>query len=445
MDDGKASALVAFWAKNARCFRDEVVLSMAATRMANRAVVREIPTASVTPERVLPVAGVFGANASGKSAILAAIGDMRTLVNRSFRDGTRDTELPRVPFLLDDHCPLQPSEYGVEVILNGVLWRYGFELGDHRIVREFAVHYPKGREALVFEREQADAKFGPPFRETGKAVGPLQRPNALLLSTIGAIHDNPISPLFDWFRDNLVLVDSDTLGWRTVLTGELADDEAYRNRVLDLLRAADLGIADANLEGMDEETAERARRALRIMLETVEEPDDDTERFIDAHLKEVRLVHSGVGGTFTLDAEYESVGTRVWLGLIGFVLRALDDGRVLLIDELDGSLHPLLVEQLVALFQSAGTNRHCAQLVFNAHDVHLLSISKPTRLGRDQIWTVEKDGDGASRMQSVAEYKARGDEALGRRYLQGRYGGIPRLNRGTFDLAVLGEARHGQD
>ena len=117
-------------------------------------------------------------------------------------------------------------------------------------------------------------------------------------------------------------------------------------------------------------------------------------------------------------------------------MRALDDGDVLLIDELDGSLHPLLVEQIVALFQSPRTNPRCAQLVFNAHDVHLLANSELTKLGRDQVWTTEKDDDGASRMHSIAEYKARGDESLGRRYLRGRYGGIPRLNPAMFDLAV---------
>ena len=352
MDIGESSALVTFWAKNVRCFRDEVVLSMAATRMANKLVVREIPTASVAPERVLPVAGVFGANASGKSAILAAIGDMRSLVMRSFRDGVEGTKLRRVPFLLDGACRGQPSEYGVEVILNGVFWRYSFEVVDDRVVRESAAHYPNAREALVFDREESRAEFGPPFRVTGKVIGPLQRPNALLLSIIGAIDGNPIAPLFEWFRNNLALVESDSLGLRSVLTAELADREAYRTRILDLLRAADLGIADARVVQADEEVAERARRAFRAMLEEAEDPDPVAEELLDTHLKQVRLMHSGVDGTYPLDAQYESVGTRVWLGLIGPILRSLDDGNVLLIDELDGSLHPLLVEQIVALFQS---------------------------------------------------------------------------------------------
>ena len=436
MDKGESSALVTFWAKNVRCFRDEIVLSMAATRMANKLVVREIPTASVAPERVLPVAGVFGANASGKSAILAAIGDMRSLVRRSFRNGVEGTKLRRVPFLLDGDCPGQPSEYGVEVILNGVVWRYGFEVLDDRVVRESAAYYPKAREALVFDREEDRVEFGPPFRATGRAIDPLRRPNALLLSTIGAIGGSPITPLFEWFVDNLALVESDSLGLRSVLTAELADREAYRSRILDLLRAADLGITDARVVPADEQVAERARRALRAMLEEGEDPDRRAEELLDAHLKQVRLMHSGVSGTYPLDAQYESIGTRVWLGLIGPMLRALDDGVVLLIDELDGSIHPLLVEQIVALFQNPRTNPRCAQLVFNAHDVHLLGISEPTQLGRDQIWTTEKDDDGASRMQSISEYKARADESLGRRYVRGRYGGIPRLSPAMFDLAV---------
>ena len=436
---GDGNALVAFWTKNVRCYRDEVTLSMEATRLANNAVVREIHTASAAATRVLPVAGIFGANASGKSAILDAMWDMRWLVVQSFRGGVRSTKIRRVPFLLDQDSAAQPSYYGVELILKGVLWRYGFEVDDDCVVGEFAVHYPKGREALVFDRQGEEVRFGSPFRATGNAIVPLQRRNALVLSTMGVIDDNPVTPLFDWFNDSLELVNTDTHDLRTVFTAELAQHETYRSRILELLRAADLGVTDAKVEQADEETAERARKALRIMSGNQEDESVAGEAFLDSQLKRVRLMHGGSDGTVLLEPDYESIGTKVWVSLIGCILRALDKGSVLVIDELDGSLHPLLVERLVALFQSARSNPNCAQLIFNAHDVHLFSIAEPLELGRDQIWTVEKGNDGASRFQSVAEYKPRGDEVLGRRYLRGRYGGIPKLNPGAFYRAARSE------
>jgi len=118
------------------------------------------------------------------------------------------------------------------------------------------------------------------------------------------------------------------------------------------------------------------------------------------------------------------------------ILTVLEDGLVLLIDELDGSLHPLLVERIVEMFQSPKTNPRCAQLVFNAHDINLLGLSQPVELGRDQIWLAEKAEHGATQIRSLAEYKTRRDESIARRYLRGRYGGIPRLDNAGFSHAL---------
>ena len=118
------------------------------------------------------------------------------------------------------------------------------------------------------------------------------------------------------------------------------------------------------------------------------------------------------------------------------ILATLKLGQVLLIDELDGSLHPLLVERIVEMFQSPKTNPRCAQLIFNAHDINLLGLPEPVELGRDQIWLAEKAEDGGTRIRSLAEYKARRDESIARRYLRGRYGGVPRLDDARFPDAL---------
>lgn len=153
----------------------------------------------------------------------------------------------------------------------------------------------------------------------------------------------------------------------------------------------------------------------------------------------VQLSHRSKDGAITLDPGFESIGTQVWVGLIGPVLDALYRGAVLLVDELDASLHPLLVRRLVELFQSPRTNPRCAQLIFNAHDIALLEEYQPYELGRDQIWLAEKGDDGASRISSLADYRARRDKSIGRRYLRGRYGSIPRLTPAGFDRAVRGQ------
>ena len=443
VDEAPVSALIEFWARNVRSYRDEVVLSMEATRLANRDVVRIVQTAAAVPEQVLPVAGVFGANASGKSAILSALWDMRVHVITSFRSGGHGTGTTRVPFLLDADCRERPSEYGVELVLDGVRWRYGFQLDDHRVTSEFAVYYPKGREALAFERENGALSFGRAFRTVERAIRPLLRENALLLSTLGAAHVSPVTALFGWFEDNLMLADSETRDLRAGLTARAAKGEPYRAQVLDLLRAADLGVVDAEVVRADAATVDRVRQAYRVMRglppdESEPPPEEwpDEERLIDVKVEQVLLAHRGRDGAVRLSPRYESIGTQVWISLLLPILKALENGLVLLIDELDGSLHPLLVERIVEMFQSPKTNPRCAQLIFNAHDVNLLEASEPVQLGRDQIWLAEKAEDGGTHIRALAEYKTRRDESIPRRYLRGRYGGVPRLDDAGFAHAL---------
>ena len=428
-----SQALIEFKASNVHSYRDEVSLSLHATRLSNKEVVRDLKTASVAPERVLPVAGIFGANASGKSTILKAMADMRALVLGSFRHGTRDTAIRRHPFLLDADSEETPSEFGVELVLGSVLWQYGFEIDNKRVCREFAYHYPRGRQALVFERDGEALTFGAAFRSIGKSIRPLLRENALLLSVVGAIEEERITPLFNWWRSNMLIATSDNRAVRAAFTARLIKDNSSRDRVLELLRAADLGLTDAEVVKPDPDLLERLRTAVRLIRD--EEIGDDEIVIEDV----VQLTHQRLGGTVALDPVFESIGTQVWVGLIGPVLDALDRGVVLLVDELDASLHPLLVGRLVELFQSQRTNPRCAQIIFNAHDVALLDEYQPCRLGRDQIWFAEKGDDGASRVFSLAEYRARRDESVGRRYMRGRYGAIPRLTPAGFDRAVRGE------
>ena len=379
----QSSALVAFTADNVRSYRDPVTLSMQATRVANAEAVRDVRTASAAPERLLPVAGVFGANASGKSNILRVMSDMRSMVLYSFVNRTRGASSLRRPFLLDAEASERPSAFTVELILNGVWWQYGFEVDGQRVLREFAYHYPRARQALVFDRDANEVSFGAAFRSAGRAA----------------------------------------------FTASLAKEDATRCRVLDLLRAADLGLTDMEVVRPDAETLDRLRRVAKILQGDEEERDE----FVIEYL--VQLIHRGAEGDVLFELEDESMGTQVWVGLIGPILNALNTGCALLVDELDASLHPHLVTKLIDLFQSSLTNPRCAQLIFNTHDVNVLDGRHRHHLGRDQLWFTERGVSGETRLYSLADFKVRRDEPIGRHYLNGRYGGVPELNPVDFDLA----------
>lgn len=393
---------------------------------------------------VLPAAGIFGANASGKSTVLRAMADMRAVVLRSFRQGDRESKVHRRPFLLHKEGTERPSRFDVDLVLAGVRWQYGFEIDDQRVLGEYAYYYPKGRQALVFRRAGAgQLEFGPTFRSSGHTLARLVRGNALLLSVAGAAADDStdkaleitsvIGPLFAWFRTSLRLMEPRNREPRIAVTADRVRSPEARGDVLALLQAADLGISDMDRfrPDLDPKAAELLKRAFRI----IEGHGDTTgegqeEQIVVGEL--VRLRHVGRDGPVLIDPEHESQGTLVWVSLIGPVLEALEGGATVLIDELDTSLHPHLAQRLIGLFQDPHTNPNCAQLVFSAHDVTILGDSAQRTLGRDQIWFAEKDADGATALYPLADFRPKGDEAIGRRYLQGRYGGVPVLDPAEF-------------
>ena len=459
------SALLSFTAENARSYRDEVNLSLLAGRLSPKSIVRTLPTAG-QPVRVLPAVGIFGANASGKSTLLKAMADMRTLVVDSFRMGDNPSDLAgagvlrRHPFLLTPSVHPEQDEriaqavresrerstrYVVDLVIDNIRWQYGVDVGNEGVASEYAYHYPNGRQALVFRREcdsdeDEDVVWGPTFRAQGRNLEQFARRHALLLSVAGTAGWEPVNRLYSWFQHNLGLSESTDRRKRTTRVAQLLERTESRAQVLALLRAADLGILDASREPIPPEIKDRVSGALRAFFhafrETGEEsPDEDVG---DVPLDDViRFIHRGPwGSSSALSTSDESLGTLVWVELIGPVLEALEQGSVLLVDELDASLHPHLVRDLVELFQSPRRNPNAAQLIFNAHDVTLLGDSSERTLSRDQVWITEKQSDGTTSLYPLSDFRPRHDEAIARRYLQGRYGGVPTTNPAEYVRAT---------
>jgi uncharacterized protein len=432
-----ASILLAFRAENVRSFREEFELSLLASSLAEPGVVREVPWRDGGRRvGVLPVAGVFGANASGKSNLLKAMDDMRSHILYSFRAGDPTGGVSRRAFLLDAKTRQAPSRFEVELVLEGVRHEYGFVLDDQQVLEEWAFRYPHGKAALVFRREGMSVELGAADRAKGRAVTELLRRNALFLSTGASANHPALIPLYGWFGRNMRLAEASSRPFRQALTTQLLGDEVHRERVLALLRAADLGLSGARKHELDPVMKDRLQRAVRILAGVEGDPDGSDEGPSFDELG-VRLVHSGQDDQVELDSSDESLGTLVWFGLVGPVVAALADGAVLLADELDASLHPALVAELIRLFQDPITNPRRAQLVFNSHDATLLGDSTGNRLlGRDQVWFTEKRGDGSSRLYPLADLDPRKEEAVGRRYLAGRYGATPILSHQEFDAAA---------
>jgi hypothetical protein len=357
----------------------------------------------------LPVIAIYGANASGKTNVLSALRWMRLAVLNSVTDWSKGTGVPRESFALDPTARDESTLLEVDVVLAGVRHVYGFEVSDERVETEWLHAYPHGRRQVWFEREaggdgDAEIRFpGEGLRGPRTELVALTRPNALFLTVAASFNHPQLSPVHRWFAENLWFVNprpDDPR--RQAFTRRMLVDPAMRDRIESMLQTADLGVLSVEVE--ERETG----------------------------LPRVRLAHRTSSGPVTLDFErQESQGTQAWLALLGPMLSALDEGSVLLVDELDASLHPILVAESIRLFNDRDVNLHGAQLVCTLQDVTLLGNVHARRpLDRDQVWFTVKGRTGESELYPLTDAHPRKEESLERGYLRGRYGAIPRVVAG---------------
>nr|WP_246497452.1 AAA family ATPase [Sphaerisporangium rubeum] len=409
--------MIRFRLANHRSIRDEHELSLIATEFDEGAARRTGLRYRGQDVSAQPVLGVFGANASGKSNLLSGFQLMRDAVQNSFADWAKAPDLvPRQPFKLDSVCREETSLFEVDLVLgrDPVRYTYGFELSDARVEAEWLHAYPHGRRNVWFDREAGRPESeggefifrGEGFRGEREPLVKLTRPNALFLSVGATLNHPQLSAIHRWFLDNLWLVTpgmdlSARVRWtHELLTG--VDSAEHSQRIVRLLRSADLGVTRLDL---------------------------------DPKTGEIRLWHrTSDGGEVPLDFRTEeSLGTHAWFAFLGPMLTVLDQGSVLLVDELDSSLHPTLAAEVVRVFQDPASNPRGAQLIFTTHDATLLGSEVLDRpLNRDQVWMTVKRRSGESELYPLVAAKPRKEENLERGYLRGRYGGVPRVTAGEI-------------
>lgn len=414
--------LLRFSVENFRSIREKQELTLAASKLADD----NSPVPSPNSETgILTVAGIYGANASGKSNVLAALAFMETAVLESHRNWAPDDPIPVTPFLLSRGTRDGTSAFCIDIELAGVRHEYGFEIDAVKVHREWLYAYPRGRRRTWFERNAADAeefKFGQHFLGENRTIATITRPNSLFLSAAAQVRHEQLRGLYRWFLAGIRRVSNFRFPG---ITSRLCVDGEFRERLTPLLRAADLGVID--IEAVEEAAkplTDAQRDALIMLARAMGNEDAKTpEKWPDPEpTLKVSFRHRGESEDMSafLSIDDESAGTRALFSLLGPVLEALEQGSLLIVDELDVSLHTLLAVEIVKLFSDRARNPKNAQLIFTSHDTHLLSS-----LRRDQIWFVEKDGTGSTHLYPLTDFKTRRDERIEKGYLQGRYGGIP--------------------
>lgn len=414
--------LVEFRVENFRSLRAEQVLSLVASKDKTMQETHTVSTGLKAVPHVLRSAAIYGANASGKSNLIQALQYMRGVVAESASVMQPGQHFAVQPFRLDAQSAQEPTAFEVTFLIDGVRYQYGFAMTAQRIVSEHLLVYKAFKPQRWFERRH-DASTGKDVYVYGTGLkGPKHlwesatRPNALFLSMAVQLNSEALHPVFDWFVNGLVIFNEQTPLNPQVSIQMLRQAEG-RRQICDFLAAADISIADI-------EVVTRKVPGHAVHWDVAAGKTEVRSEELEEH--QLRFSHVTEQGSAVFGLTDESNGTRNLLFLSGPVLDILRKGLTLVIDELDTSLHTLLVRELVRLFHRPELNRGNAQLIFTTHDTSLLDA--PHLLRRDQIWLVEKDRDQASELIGLSEFSPRKNEALERGYLMGRYGGIPLLN-----------------
>jgi len=429
--------LINFRTQNFRSLRDLIELSLVVPTWidAGQDVMVSLPRHANT--RIGTVAGIFGPNASGKSNVLEAIKAMRRAVVNSHQRWSPEGGAPQEPFLLDDIHPDEPTRFEVDLLLDDERHQYGFCLDKNGIASEWLYSYPQNRRRVLYERnrdEEQEFRFGKTLTGQTAVLSELTRPNSLFLSVAAANNHRQLSRIYRWFSNGLSIVGPEDTNVRTQQTIEALGNEVLAPRIRDLLRLADLGIVDAHItqKVVPEELKSWIKGFVEGMPGRTPGEATNIDEVFQMMQRSVELAHE-VGKDATalpISFDLESRGTRNWFALARMLLYVLDHGAVLLIDELDASLHPHLSAEVVRMFHDPEINQKGAQLIFSSHDPTLLGnlLSDRPPLRRDEVWITEKDETGATHLFPLTDYKPRKSENLERGYLQGRYGGVPFLD-----------------
>lgn len=424
--------LIEFSVANYRSILERQTLSMAASSYFKEyeALNTFAPGLDNNLPRLLRSSVLYGPNASGKSTLIQALKFVKSQVLNSQKESQAGDEIDAVPFKLTAESRSAVSEFEVTFVEKGVRYQYGFRCNRQRFTEEWLLAYPLGRAQKWFHRvfdpqEKKDVyKFSTTFaggrqRQDWKAQ---TRPNALFFSTAIQLNNEQLKPAFDWFKQRLRVIDS-AHNLSTGYTVKRCKDDSDKTRIIEFMNSADLSIADIRFEELFFSSDMLPSEMPAMVKEQIER--DLTGKKMPPRVK---FVHKDVETqeAFEFDQDEESDGTRALFAFAGPWLDVTEKERVLVVDELDTSLHPLLVHHLVKSLHHKGTK---AQLIFTTHDTTLLSQKL---LRRDQVWFMEKDDRRATRLYPLSDFSARENEAIERGYLNGRYGGIPFLKELDF-------------
>jgi hypothetical protein len=373
---------------------------------------------------------IYGANASGKSNLIKALGFMVAFVLSSSKQTQVGDVINVDSFKLNTYYENKPSFFEIIFILNGLKYRYGFEVDNQRIHSEWLFQTNKTT-TYLFKRTKDEITINRKFTE-GKGLEKRTRPNALFLSVVSQFNGAISTQISNWFNGILVLSGLEEHNYRHFILNALADPEK-KSRILKTINSIDLGIEDLkeNKYKVNEQSLDK-RLPKEIQDFILNNNKDGVAWNINTiHKKYNKSLKFDSFVNFDLENN-ESDGTKKMIFLTTIILDIIKDSKILVMDELDSRLHQNLTDIIIKLFNKAIKSN--SQLIFATHNLNLLT-NKTFR--RDQIWFVDKDKYGSSSLFSLSDIKVRKDASYSKDYKSGKYGGIPYIDEDTLSKSLF--------
>lgn len=422
--------LIEFRFGNYRSFRDEAILSMEATGLGRL----KSSLISYNSLSLVPAVAIYGKNGGGKSNVIRAFWLAVQFIKNAQRTQHEDAEIPVRPFLLNDYSKDTPTFFEFTYVLDNVKYIYGFSATKEKIFSEYLYHAPKGQKAIVFTRKEQEFTFTEE-KAKRRLISEAVAPNQLFFSVACTMNDAACVSAMKWFREYVFFSRDYTDIPKQLLS--YSNDKNMLAAISDYAKAADIGIVKMEFEFKDEEIddletiadmSENMKSALSAFMQTLKENSNSSEISLQKSEVIATSFHKGVNKdgekvSFALELSDESDGTRKLMSIAPAIESVLNKGGIVLVDELEKELHPMLVNYIVAKFQSKNANPNAAQIVFTTHNTELLNMEL---LRKDQLYFADKSRkDGTSELYSISDFSTKTADNIRKGYLAGKYGATP--------------------
>lgn len=425
--------IIRFSVENWRSFRDEATFSMVATKERQHG--GRIPKVGKYQMRVLPIAAIYGGNASGKSNFFSALNFVKWLVVTGSQP---DGRIPLERFRLAAEALSQPSRFSIELLIDETVYAFSFAVTDAEVVEEELVRITSSSETMLYHRKMGDIKFSPQMEKDEFLQFAFRgtRNNQLFLNNAVSQNVEHFKPIYDWFKDTLDLIAPDSrfapferfLDESNPLYDQMNAMLASLDTGISHLHAQEIPLSSLSLpEALKMRLEEDVKEGVAVRIEKLTERIVVTRQGGELVAKKLTAAHTDAkGNEVVFEMDRESDGTLRVIDLLpAFLELGNSRNKVYVIDELDRSLHSQLTRRLLEGFMAGCSSESRAQLLFTTHD---LSLMDQELFRRDEMWVVERDRNGCSELIPFSDYKEiRYDKDIRKSYLQGRLGGIPRI------------------